>query len=361
MCRFDTSMASQVSVAVTFVLVIVAAAVGVTVGYELGPGARQNAANISNDTLTIVGAGTLGTCFPQLGNLLANTTANVSAPTTAQTYEGSLLALGAIASLHQRFDVAAAADYRLIPQILEPTYANYEVVFGTTPEVLTYDPSASALAGINATNWVQKVEQPGVLMGVANASTDPNGYNEIFVLELQGIANGGNTSSVYGHFFGGAPGTLAIPSSTTTRVESETQVATLLSTHVVQAFITYRSYAVAHHLSFVNFATNVGLGSLNSSAISAYAAASTSILGSSGLAKVTGAPVAFSVTVPSNAPNPTLGQDFVRLLFTPSGQAILTANGFLPIFPGWTDAPSAVPAALQPDVTSLPSGLPAPG
>src|SRR4029077_1964389 len=167
------------------------------------------------------------------------------------------------------------------------------------------------------------VMQSGVLMGVANASTDPNGYNEIFSLQLEGLATGGDLTTVYGHFFHGAPGAFAVADPASTRVEPETQVATLLSTHVVQSFITYRSYAVAHHLSYVTMAPNVGLGSLNSSDITTYAKASTTIQGASGGVVIHGAPVAFSVTVPSNAPNPGLGASFVALLFTPAGQVLL--------------------------------------
>ncbi|MCI4356359.1 MAG: substrate-binding domain-containing protein [Thermoplasmata archaeon] len=351
-------MASSVSVVVAVILVLVAAAVGVAVGYELSPRAAQQNAATKNDTLSIVGAGTLGTYFPQMASLLVNTTPGISAPLASQQYEGSLLALGAIASLHQTFDVAAAADYRLIPQILEPTYANYEVIFGTTPEVLTYDSSNASLIGINATNWATKVEQPGLKMGVANASTDPNGYNEIFSLQLEGLATGGNLSSVYGHFFSGAPGAPAVANPASTRVEPETMVATLLSTHVVSSFITYRSYAVAHHLSYVNMSANVGLGNLDAADVSTYGMASTTIIGSSGPVVIHGAPVAFSVTVPLNAPNPSLGASFIALLFTPAGQVMLAANGFTPISPGWSDHPSNVPTALPPDVTVLPSGLP---
>ena len=54
----------------------------------------------------------------------------------AQTYEGSLDVSTAITSLDAKVDVAALADYRLIPQLLEPNYASYEIVFGSTPEVL---------------------------------------------------------------------------------------------------------------------------------------------------------------------------------------------------------------------------------
>ena len=76
--------------------------------------------------------------------------------------------------------------------MLEPTYASYEVVFGTTPEVLAYDPSVAGFSGINSTNWPTKLIDTGrqrsvAPLGVWNASTDPNGYNEIFSLMLEGM------------------------------------------------------------------------------------------------------------------------------------------------------------------------------
>ena len=278
-----------------------------------------------------------------------------------QTYEGSLDVVSAIAQLHDRADVAAVADFRLIPQDLESTSASYEILFGATSEVLCYNPSIAAFAGINSTNWgwklAEAVSTPGVApFAVWNASSDPNGYNEIFSFELYGEEENHSATAVYGHFYLGSPSGLVQPDPTTTRVEKESQAATLLSTGTVSSLITYRSYAVANHLSFVAFDPIVGLSANNSSALADDRALSTTILTSSGgTTSVSAAPVLFSITVPSGAPNASLGAAFVHLLLSPQGTTILSAGGFTPLIPGWADWPQAVPSVLLPDVEPLPS------
>ena len=350
--------------AVWVVIVVVVAAVvggvGFYAGYEYRGSPASSPAAVENSTLSVLGAGTLDTLFPEVASLLANQTPGISAPAAAQTYEGSLDITSAITSGTGVADVAAVADYRLIPQLLEPKWANYEVVFGATQEVLAWAPGNSAFSGpITNTSW------PSVLlnataklpMGIWNASTDPNGYNEIFSMMLEGmIYDGGNTSAVYSKFYSGAPGAYAVGNPAITKIEHESQAANLLTTGVISAVITYKSYAVVNHLDYFPFNPIVGLIANNTTALDDYAKISTSIITSTGaLGKVAPAPVLFSVTVPLNAPNPALGAAFVHLLLSPKGSAILSQGGaFTPIFPGWADLPAEVPSVLAPDVTPLP-------
>lgn len=358
-------MASNVVIAV--VVIVVAAAVGGVgfyAGYEYrgSPASPPAAAATVNDTLSVLGAGTLNTLFPQLANQLANETPGISAPSSAQTYEGSIDITTAITTLAAKADVAAVADYRLVPQLLEPKFAGYEVVWGTTQEVLCYNPSIAAFSGINESNWawklVQDVQTHGnAPMAVWNASTDPNGYNEIFSLMLQGLLYNGSASTFYTTFYTGGSSSPAVPVAATTLPEHESQAATLLNTGVVSALITYKSYAVVNGLHYVAFNPIVGLIANNSTALTDYGKVSTTIVSSTGsFAPVAAAPVLFAITVPSNAPNPALGAAFVHLLLSPQGAAILSEGGaFVPIFPGWSDHPSSVPSVLAPDVTAMPS------
>jgi molybdate/tungstate transport system substrate-binding protein len=354
------------STAVWIVIVIVIAAalggVGFYAGYEYRGSPASTPSSTQNTTLSVLGAGTLTSFFPQIANQLVNETPGISAPSAAQTYEGSLDVTTAITTLAATTDVAAVADYRLIPSLLEPKFASYEVVFASTPEVLVYNGSISAFNGISTSNWgsklVSALSTPGVAkMGVWNASTDPNGYNEIFDMMLQGMLYAdGNISAVYGHLYSGAPGTYATPNPAVTVLEHESQAANLIKTGVVSCVITYRSFAVANGLTYVPMDPIVGLYANNTTALNDYAKLSTQIIGSNGsLTKVVPAPVLFSATVPLNAPNAALGAAFLHLLISPQGAAILSAGGaFTPIFPAWSDNPKAVPSVLAPDVTSLP-------
>jgi molybdate/tungstate transport system substrate-binding protein len=356
-------MVSKAVIAVVVILVAAGAGgLGFVAGYEYKSSPTSSPTAVANSTLSVLGAGTLNTLFPRIADQLVNETPGISAPSAAQTYEGSIDVTTAITSLDAKTDVAAVADFRLVPQLLEPKYAGYEIVFASTPEVLVYNPSVAAFAGINESNWAEKLVADVTTHGNApfavwNASTDPNGYNEIFSLELQGMIYNGSSSAFYPTFYSGGSTSPAVPSSTTTKLEKESQAATLVNTGVVSALITYRSYAVANHLTFVSFNPIVGLQSNNSTALSDYAKLTTTIVASTGgFSSVVAAPVLFAVTVPSNAPNLTLGAEFVDLLLSPQGEAILSSGGaFTPIVPGWADNPSAVPSGLSPDVTLMPS------
>jgi tungstate ABC transporter binding protein WtpA len=342
------------------VVAIVLLVAGVVIGSELGPltgGTSPTSSSTPSSTLSICAAGTLGTPFGSIASLTANTTNGVSAPTASQKYEGSLSVMAEINQLGNTYDIVGSADYHLIPQQLETQYASWEVVFGTSPEALVYDPTVSALAGMNATNWPSIVLASGLPMGIANASTDPNGYNEIFVLELQGLHDNGSLAALYGHFFSTPVGSYAIANPSTTKVEPESNVASLITTHAIPLFITYRSYAVSHSLSYVDFLPDVGLGNTDTADLAAYAQASTTIEPTSGTVVVHGAPVLFSVTVPLNAPNPALGTTFIDVLLSPAGAAILMADGLTPVVPAWSDRPTAVPAPLSVDVVALPAAL----
>ena len=167
-------MASN-AVIVVAVLVIAAGVggLGFVAGYEYRGSPANTPAAVTDSTLSILGAGTLNALFPELAGLLVNETPGISSPSAAQTYEGSLDVTTAIASLGAVADVAAVADYRIIPETLEPAHAGYEVVFGATPEVLVYNPSIAAFSGINTTNWAEKL-----VMDVTYARQRPLGRLE---------------------------------------------------------------------------------------------------------------------------------------------------------------------------------------
>jgi molybdate/tungstate transport system substrate-binding protein len=364
MWGFATSMAAATPVWIVVVIVVAAGAgaVGFYGGYAYRGSPASHTAAVENDTLSILGAGTLTSFFPTLAGELVNETPGVTAPGAAQQYEGSLDVTTAVASLDARADIAAVADFRLIPTLLEPRFASYEVVFAATPEVLVYNASLAAFAGIDEANWgsvlYSAVTTHGVPpLAVWNASTDPNGYNEIFDMMLQGLLYGGNNDSVYGHFYLGAPGEYATPNPAVTQIDHESDADELLQSGTVSALITYRSYAIANHLSYVSLDPIVGLAANNTTALADYATVSTQILSSSGsLERVVPAPVLFAATVPSDAPNPALGAAFLHLLVSPQGSAVLEAGeAFTPIFPAWTNNVTGVPSVLAPDVTSLPA------
>jgi tungstate ABC transporter binding protein WtpA len=348
------------------VFVVVAVAVGLIAGYFIGyythPSSSSSTGS-SNTTLSIIAAGTLTPLFPNVADQLVNITPGVSAPTASQTYEGSLVGANAIAQTGALTDVYAAADYRTIPTILQPKFANFEISFANTSVVLAYNTSVPAFSNLTTENWFNQVVQPGVVLGWPNASADPNGYNAIFALELQGILLG-NESVVYNHFFSTPVGSLAVPRAGVTSIVKENTVPTLLKAGEISASFTYQAFAIAQHLRFVQLSPYANLGGLNQTDVTTYAKASTTVLNSTGGTQVvTGAPVIYSVTVPLNAPNDTLGAQFVNLLLSHWGAGQMEALGYYPIFPAWSNTIANVPSVVGGQVASYPAWIvpPTPG
>jgi molybdate/tungstate transport system substrate-binding protein len=330
--------------AFTAVLVIVGTA-GFAGGWALQ---SSSGAASSSPTLWVVGAGSLAPILPSFVSAFANATPGVSDPVSAQLYEGSTTAASSLAGGDQPYDVFVAADFRTIPKDIEtpaPSVASWEVVFAADPMVLAYAPSDAALSGINTTNWGTKLVQPGVVLGVPNASSDPLGANAIFTLELQDAA-AHLSGRLYGHFFTAAEGALAGPTASTLYV-SENVAAAALSSGEVDAFLLYRSYAVADHLSTVPLSLGVDLGGTSSANVSTYATVSTTVLSGAGTKTESGAPVLFSLTVPRTANSVALGDAFAAYLLSNATAAGWAGFGFEPLASEWCDHPSSVPAALS--------------
>lgn len=330
------------SIAVALVLVGVGGVVG---GWELRGGA---AATAGSPILSIIAAGSLAPILPKLAGAFANATPGVSDPVAAQLYEGSGTAASSLAGGHQPFDLFVAADFRTIPTSIEtpaPTVAGWEVVFAADPMVLAYAPGVSALAGMNTTNWASKVVGAGVTLGVPNASSDPLGANAIFTLELTDAADhlGG---SLYGHFFSGAEGAFAEPTAATKYVPENVAGSTLAG-GTVQIFLLYRSLAVADGLHYLNLSSDVDLAGTSATNETTYGTASTTVLSGTSTKVERGAPVLFSLTVPTTAQTPVVGIAFAAFLLSNATAAEWVSFGFEPLAPAWSDHPSAVPATLS--------------
>ncbi len=344
MLVFPTSMrpvARNLAVVGIAVLAIGAGFVG---GWYAHPSGSTSAGGTTT-TLAVLAAGTLGANLPSFASSFANETPGVQAPLSAQLYEGSLAAATTLTVLGQPYDAFVSADYRVIPQHVEPTTASWEVVFATDPLVLAYDPSAPGLSGITTSNWASDIVRPGITLGTPNASADPLGYNAIFTIELQDSLDGAR-GAFYSHFYTGSIGGFAGPVTTATKIVPETQAAAVLSTGTVDTYLIYRSYAIANHLAYVELSPHVNLAAYDPASVVNDTAASTTIVSGTSTRVVLGAPVLFAATVPSTAPNVPLGIAFIAYLLSNQTSAAWAADGYSMIAPAWTDHPSAIPAAL---------------
>jgi ABC-type molybdate transport system substrate-binding protein len=327
------------------VVVVLIAVLAGFVGGWYARGSGSTSSGPTTTTLALIAAGSLGPILPAFASNFANETPGVQAPLSAQLYEGSLAAATALTQLGQPYDTFVAADFRVIPQHVEPTAASWEVVFAADPMVLAYDASDPALAHLNTSNWANVIVQSGATLATPNASSDPLGYNAIFTIELQDALDGSH-GAFYSHFFTGPIGGFAQPVVSVTKIVPETQASAVLSTGTVDTYLIYRSYAVADHLSYVSLSPHVNLGAYDPASVANDSTASTTILSGTSTKVVTGAPVLFAATVPKTAPNVPLGIAFVAYLLSNQTVSAWTADGFSVIAPAWTDHPSAMPGAV---------------
>jgi molybdate/tungstate transport system substrate-binding protein len=346
MWHYATSMRPVARNAIVVAAVAVALVSGFAGGWVLHTG--STATNSPGPiTLSIVAAGSLAPILPAFAAAFANATPGVNAPVEAQLYEGSTAAASALTLPGQPYDLFVSADYRVIPQHLEPpaaTVASWEAVFAADPMVLAYEPGAAGLGGINSTNWYQKIVDAGVTLGTPNASSDPLGINTIFTLELTDALTG-QGGAFYAHFFDGGMGHLATPTGAT-KIVAENVAATALSTGEVSTFLIYQSYAKVDHLPYIALNGSVNLGAYDAAHVASYGTVSTTVLSGTSFAVRKGAPALFALTVPNTAPDYGLGIAFAAFLLSDATAASWTADGFTPLAPLWTDAPAKLPAAL---------------
>lgn len=349
----------------TAIYVMVALVVGVIVGGYAGllfsrGQPRETSGNTPSGQLTLVAAGTLVTLLPHVAVQLKAAYPEVQASNSTEEYMGSLDAVREITSLNRSFDVLATVDPRQIPEYMYPHYASWEICFASNPVALVYSPANKFAGQINSTNWMNVIVERGVVVGAANASTDPNGYNAIFALELAGIKLFGNEDKLLDHFYVNGSDGIERPnvSSGSLRISPETSANALLQSGAVDFYFTYVSYAIANHLDYVNLGPWVNLGELNNTYWDFYRQVHTNIIGPNGqLTTVTGAPVVYCATIPKNSPNPTLSEYFLMFLLSPEGVLDMKNIGLTPITPAFTDNLSATPPLLKPFATPMPNQM----
>ena len=109
----------------------------------------------------------------------------------------------------------------------------------------------------------------------------------------------------------------------------------------------YRSVAQQHGFEYFELPEEIDLSSLDFADF--YATAEVEVTGTEPgtTTTLTGAPIVYGVTIPSNAPHPELALEFVEFLLGPEGQAIMEACGQPPIVPAIASNRDNLPEELK--------------
>lgn len=293
----------------------------------------------SRPIVRISRAATLSLPFDQMAPLLPGWNLQ-------QESSGSRFLLHELQDLHRPMDVLAVADRQLFFDAWQAQRSGHAshapvrwwIAFARNELVLAYLPRSHYASQINASNWMQILQRPGVESGYADPKADPEGYNTLLAWKL---------AERYYH----QPGLYrrlkaAVPAGHL-RAHSVALLA-LLQSGELDYIWEYRSVAEQHHLKFVELPAQINLG--DPQLAGQYRQVSVQLPGRrpGTTVAVHGAPILYAATIPSTATNPAGGLAFLEKLVSSDGQAVLQRNFQLPLTPARLEGDTgAAPAALR--------------
>jgi len=286
------------------------------------------------ETLTVFAAGTLGKTFTTLARGFEKLHPGV---TVQPQFGGSVKMVKQVTVLHQPADVVAVADYSVIPKYMfkgdesgKPT-ADWSIGFLGNAITFIYTPKSKGAKEINADNWWKILSEPGVQIGRSNPNTDPSGYQTLQMLDL---------ASRYYKQPDLESRVLANSPDTNMR-DTETDLISALELGQIDYLAIYHSDAVQHHMKSLDLPPQINLSDPKFDADYAKATAKTKN------GELTGRPIIYAVTIPTDAPHPKLAQEFIAYVLGPAGQKVIAANGFIPLKQPYAMHRDKVPPALR--------------
>jgi molybdate/tungstate transport system substrate-binding protein len=265
--------------------------------------------------LTIFNAAALG---PPFRALLADLRAQGTIAEADQQNSPSLEAVRKLTDLGKVPDLLAVADVSLLDSLVLPRFSSWYLAFGTNALVLAYGPQSLQAAEITPTNWVDILLRPGVRTGRSDPRVDPSGYRTLMAAEL--------AERFYRRPGLAARLRAAMPERYVRHAEAD--LSALVEAGELDYIWTYRNLAKAHGLRWVELPPEVNLESPRLAAWYQQVEVTLPRSAGTGALRLRGTPIAFALTIPRTASQPELAEQFVRLLLSPAGRALMERSGF---------------------------------
>lgn len=294
---------------------------------------------------------------------------------------GSIQVIRHITELGELVDVAALADYSLVPAMMYQKaipesgkpFADWTIQFATNKMVLAYTPESQFANEINQDNWRQILAKEQVIKGMADPRFDSCGYRALMVLQLEEYLTGQTTvfeNVLMGRFKTpittieeGDRTIIHVPEILQTKPDSDihirsysVQLIALLESGDVDFAFLYETVAKQHNLEYIELPPEINLGDEKYNAD--YNQVSV-LLDFQRFASVppifTGEAIAYGLTIPNNAPHPDWAEKFIEFLLGPEGKAIMEENGH-PLLEHYTvDSTTNLPKKLA-DMVEIKDG-----
>lgn len=284
-------------------------------------------------TLTILHAGSLAVPLDRMGAAFVEKHPGVDFVTEGA---GSRTTIRRVTELGRAADVIGSADYLAIEELMFPDWAEWYIIFATNEMVIAYTPNSKYHEEITADNWYEILLRDGVDYGHSNPNADPAGYRTLMLWQLAETYY--DVPGLYRDLDDGRPEKNIRP--------KETDLIALLQAGELDYAFEYRSLAMQHGLLYLSLPDEIDLSDFGLADYYAQAQVEVSGKEPGEMVTLTGAPIAYGITIPENAPHPQLAIDFVGFLLGSEGQAILQNSGQPPVVP-----------AIASDLTKLPPEL----
>ncbi len=252
---------------------------------------------------------------------------------------GSMEAIRKITELGKRADILASADYRLIPKMMYPKYADWYVIFATNEIVLTYTNKSRYSNEINEKNWPDILMKGDVKLGFSDPNKDPCGYRSVMTILLasdyyhkpldQLLVN--ETNIEIEDMKARVPDPVEVRGRNIVIRPKSVELLSLLEAGVLDYAFEYKSVAVQHGLKYIQLPPEINLGSTRLADL--YSKVEVHIFSGSVRGKIIkGAPIAYGLTVTKVAQNKEQALKFVRFILT-KGLDVFKEAGQPPLRP----------------------------
>jgi molybdate/tungstate transport system substrate-binding protein len=249
---------------------------------------------------------------------------------------GSATTIRKVTELKRECGIIGSADYKIVPKLMFPDYADWYIIFASNQMVLCFTEKSKYAKEVNADNWYQILQKEGVTYGRSDPDQDPCGYRTLMVWQL--AEKHYNVSGIYDKLHGAKGDTM--------RAKSVDLIALLQSGDLDYAF-EYDSVAKQHGLKYVQLPERINLSSAEHEAF--YAQAKVSIKGAKPGQKIdlVGEPILYAITIPKNYPDQAKAMSWVEFLLSDKGVKVLESSGQSSVRPAVASDKSKLPEALK--------------
>lgn len=249
---------------------------------------------------------------------------------------GSATTIRKVTELKRECGIIGSADYKIVPKLMFPDYADWYIIFASNQLVLCYTEKSKFAKEVNADNWYKILQRDGVTYGRSDPDQDPCGYRTLMLWQL--AEKHYSVPGIYNKLYK-AKGDMM-------RAKSVDLIALLQSGDLDYAF-EYDSVAKQHGLKYVSLPDRINLSSADQEAF--YAQAKVSIKGAKPgeMIDLVGEPILYAVTIPKNYPDQKKALSWVEFLLSERGIKAMEATGQSATRPAVASDKKKLPEILQ--------------